>query len=348
MPNSAAEHDPLTVLVADDDKISCMMLARAIKSWGYKVISVGDGAAAWEIINSDTAPHIAILDWMMPELTGLEVLQRLREIAEPQHYIYSLLLTGRNELEDVIEGLDAGADNYLVKPLNPQELRVRLNAAKRIIVLESELKAAKEKLQILATRDPLTGLWNRRAILDQLNEEDERARRDKAPYTVVMTDIDHFKQVNDVHGHPAGDAVITAVANALKGARRKYDQVGRYGGEEFITMLPGCRNEHAAIVADRQRRAVENVRVELPNGVILNVTASFGIATCSGVVAISAEHLIAGADKALYKAKKGGRNRVELCSNKELTDLVSANVQRRASGEMEAIPESHNTPELDT
>jgi diguanylate cyclase (GGDEF)-like protein len=201
---------------------------------------------------------LAILDWMMPGLDGVEVCRKVRQ-AGGAPYVYLIMLTGRAERRDVVQGMGAGADDYLSKPFDEQELRVRLRAGRRIVDLQ-------EALRTLATRDALTGTWNRRAILEILRRELARGAREGTPVGVVLADLDHFKRVNDTLGHLTGDAVLSEAARRIGAALRPYDALGRYGGEEFLIVLPGCDPEGASQVAERVRGRVAEAPVTTPAG----------------------------------------------------------------------------------
>ncbi len=288
------------ILLADDDALTRLRLGKLLDKWGYDVVSACDGAESWSILEQDDAPQLAILDWRMPGVSGVEICRRLRERAR-ERYVYVLLLTGNDRKEDVIAGLEAGADDYLTKPFSPEELHLRLRAGRRIIELE-------EALRIQATRDALTQAWNRRGILSFLDRELSRAEREGSAVAVMLADLDFFKRVNDVHGHQAGDAVLVEITRRLTGALRSCDGLGRYGGEELLIIAPGYRLPSARDIGERLRAriALDPVVVD---GVFIPVTASFGVTVSApGVSAIA---LLRAADEALYRAKAGGRNRVE-------------------------------------
>jgi diguanylate cyclase (GGDEF)-like protein len=311
----------MQVLIADDDQISRRMLANMLASWGYDVLPANDGAVAWRMLQPPDAPRLAILDWMMPGMTGPAVCRELRR-TRTEPYTYVLLLTSRTNKEDVVEGMDSGADDYVTKPFDAQELQVRLRAGRRVLDLQSELVAAREALREQATRDPLTCVWNRHAILDTLNREASRAAREGSPLAVILADLDHFKHVNDSHGHLAGDAVLREAARRMQACIRSYDHAGRYGGEEFLMVLPGSSGANAVQLAERVRRAVGGKPIAAGN-VSIHLTASFGVTAIERGAAASPEALIRVADHALYRAKKTGRDRVEWNLVEPATELAN-------------------------
>ncbi|HUF66090.1 MAG TPA: diguanylate cyclase, partial [Gemmatimonadaceae bacterium] len=294
-------------LIADDEIISRKVLHGTLVQLGHDCVAVADGSSAIEALLGTDGPRLAILDWMMPGTDGLEVCRVVRERAEA--YVYIILLTGRDSAEDMITALDSGVDDFLTKPFRLGELRARLRSGTRVLELQSGLLDAQEALRHHATLDHLTGLWNRRMILEQLDRELSRVLREKCSLTVAMVDIDRFKAINDTHGHAAGDAVIRDTAAAIRSQLRDYDVVGRYGGEEFLLLLPGCGPESGRMIADRVRERIEAVPT-LYGALTLSVTASFGLASTK-VAGMEPSSLIKAADSALYRAKSNGRNRVE-------------------------------------
>jgi two-component system cell cycle response regulator len=299
--------EAMDILIADDSAVSRRLLEVELLKWGYRVISASSGTEAWEILKQPEAPKLVILDWMMPGLSGPEVCRMVRNNAN-DHYTYILLVTSKSEKEDLIAGMESGADDYLVKPFDQNELKVRLGPGLRIIQLQNELLKAQEALRVQATRDSLTQLWNRRAIFDILAKELSRCQREKVPLGLAIGDLDRFKAINDSYGHMTGDAVLTEVAGRMQHTVRPYDAIGRYGGEEFLLVLPGCNEETTLAAAERMRDYVQHRPVELA-GLSLNVTASFGATSLMGDVYSTPEILIRIADRALYQAKKHGRNR---------------------------------------
>src|SRR6202167_5736686 len=221
------------VLIAEDDAVSRHVLKSFLHKWNYDVTAETDGAAALRILESDDSPRLAVLDWMMPGMEGVQICQRIRE-RKKGPYIYLLLLTARSEKRDLLRGLELGADDYLTKPFDSEELRARLLVGERILSLQDDLIAAREELRFRATHDVLTGIFNRGTVMEALQTELSRQVRDQRPCGVILVDIDHFKQVNDTHGHLIGDEVLQVVTRRMKECVRPYDTLGRYGGEEFL------------------------------------------------------------------------------------------------------------------
>src|SRR5271169_489306 len=218
----------MRILIADDEPVSRRMLQAMLAKWGYNVVSAADGDAAWEMLKSPDPPRMALLDWMMPGQNGVDVCRALRKL-RPEPYTYILLLTAKNAKESVVEGLESGADDYLTKPFHPQELKARLRVGLRLLDLEDTLVEAREAMRFKATHDALTGVWNRGTILETLEREITRSRREGASLGVLIGDLDHFKSVNDTYGHLAGDDVLREVTRRMQAEVRAYDAVGRFG-----------------------------------------------------------------------------------------------------------------------
>src|SRR6201996_8188981 len=234
----------MKILIADDSAPSLAMLRKSVAKWGYDVVTAENGLEAWKILNQADPPQLAILDWVMPHMTGPEVCRKVREtLREP--YTYILLLTSKNSKGETVEGLESGADDYIVKPFDQHELQVRLRTGKRIVDLQLDLLRAREELRERANKDLLTMLPNRSAIATALEQEIARCHRDRRSVGVILLDIDHFKRINDTYGHFVGDAVLRETANCLRHNVRPYDHVGRYGGEECLVALPNCALGHA-------------------------------------------------------------------------------------------------------
>jgi diguanylate cyclase (GGDEF)-like protein len=300
----------MKVLVAEDDSVFRFALVKLLKKWGYEAVPAGNGTEAWELLQQEDAPRLVLLDWMMPGRSGVELCREIRT-RNKQAYTYVILLSGKAERKDTVDGLQAGADDYLVKPFDRDELRARLLAGQRILDLQQQLLATQHALEFQATHDPLTELWNRRMILDHLAQELSRASRYHTPTAVLMVDLDHFKEVNDTFGHLAGDAVLREVARRLQAHIRPYDGIGRYGGEEFLLVAAQTDGASARVLAERLRSSVSCDPVATQEGTI-SVTLSLGVAVAESSALFAADDLLLAADAALYGAKRSGRNRTEL------------------------------------
>lgn len=295
----------MKILIADDSATSLTVLSKSVAKWGYEVVTAENGLEAWKILAQPDAPPLAILDWVMPYMTGPEVCRKVREtLREP--YTYILLLTSKNSKGETVEGLESGADDYITKPFDQHELQVRLRTGSRLIELQRNLMEAREELRERANKDLLTMLPNRAAIASALEQEISRCHRDRRTVGVILLDLDHFKQVNDTYGHFAGDAVLRETAARLKASTRPYDQVGRYGGEEFLVVLPNCELEDARHQAERMRQLLGGTTMQV-DGMELKVTASFGVTVSDGSER-SPDVFVRVADEALYRAKASGRN----------------------------------------
>lgn len=302
----------MRILIAEDDVTSRLILENMLTKWGYDVVSATDGNDAWKKLQEEDSPKLVILDWMMPGMEGIEICRKIRENSKSEdQYTYVTLLTAKESKENIVTGMDAGADDYITKPFDMHELRVRVRAGQRIVQLQSELLEAKKDMEIQSRTDPLTGVLNRRAILSQIENELSRAKRDNAHISISMLDLDHFKKINDTFGHLAGDAVLRESMNRVEETIRTYDAVGRFGGEEFIVVLPGAKEADAFIIADRIRIKINAKNANI-DGVSIPFTISQGLATCNGE--LTADELIAKADEALYRAKQNGRNCVDKAS----------------------------------
>ncbi|MFI5295695.1 MAG: diguanylate cyclase [Thermodesulfovibrionales bacterium] len=300
----------MRILIAEDDAVSRRLLEAKLTKWGYDVVITCNGEEAWNTLRAKDAPSMAVLDWMMPEIDGVEVCRRVRkESREP--YTYIILLTTLQREEDIVIGMEAGADDYITKPFRSNELKVRLRAGRRILELQDELIEAREVLRAKAIHDPLTGLCNHEEILQILGIEMERAAREGTCVGVLMADLDHFKTVNDTYGHQAGDAVLRLTAKRMTAVMRPYDAIGRYGGEEFLLVAPGCDSESIFDLAERLRLCICHDAMDTPEGII-SCRISIGAAVSSGQKRADMDSLIREADTALYRAKEKGRNRVEV------------------------------------
>jgi len=305
----------MKILLADDEPIARTMLEHWLVGWGYKVTLARDGEAALEALKADPELRLLVVDWVMPKKDGIEVCKTIR--SGPQEpYVYVVLLTAKDDKSDIIAGLDAGADDYLVKPCNPLELKVRLRAGRRVLELQEQLVKAREALRFEAMHDSLTGLLNRGAVLEQLNKELLRAARRGAPVSVLMGDLDHFKNINDTHGHAAGDAVLREAARRLKAGVRAYDSIGRIGGEEFVAVLPECDAKTGFSVAMRLCKSLAESPTRTAGGPI-GATISIGVAATDQFGSMRSDELMHAADSALYRAKHAGRARALLAIEKD-------------------------------
>jgi len=297
------------LLVADDSKVSRVMLSAITKQWGYEVLLAEDGEQAWQIMQQDDAPKLLLLDWEMPKMNGIEVCERV--IAkDPENPAYIVLLTSRTSSDDIVEGLSKGASDYLSKPFDSAELKVRLQVGKRMIEMQQKLNTTLQELTKLASHDALTGLLNRRAIMEALPKEFKRIERQEQVLCIGMCDIDHFKQVNDSYGHLVGDEVLKEVTQRIKDALRDHDLLGRYGGEEFLVITSVDNTKSAIIAYQRICQAVSTLPIEIDK-LSISITVSCGVTSYSpGNDKQDIAKLIARADEALYQAKDAGRNQV--------------------------------------
>lgn len=298
----------MRILLVEDSVIDRHQVGGHLNDWGLEYRAVADGLEAVKVLESSDPPNMVLLDWLLPGMDGIDICRRIRQLGSDHSYIYTVMLTAKNRKQDLIAAMEAGADDYLSKPVDASELRARIMAGKRILELQQHLRFA-------ATHDFLTNLLNRSEIIGALEREFSRSQRDVKPITVILADIDHFKNVNDTLGHAAGDAVLKEIGRRLRMDLRPYDLVGRYGGEEFLLILPGCDLETAKRRADRIREAIASDPITTPFGTT-SVTISMGVTAASGQTECSACEILHRADMSLYEAKKNGRNRVEVYSLK--------------------------------
>jgi two-component system cell cycle response regulator len=300
----------MRVLIVDDDPTNRHLLSAMLLSTPHTFDEAPDGKTAWEKVQKEHF-NLIITDWLMPDMDGVELIDNIRKAGFP-HYIYIIMLTAKSTKVDVVTGLESGADDYLVKPFDLDELRARVNIANRIIDLEKRLNESLEWANKLATHDSLTDLYNRRALYELAENELARARRENKPVSLVMMDIDHFKNVNDEYGHNIGDQALRRVAHIILEKIRSYDTAGRWGGEEFLLILPGTGLDEAAQIADRVREGIETAKIPLQGGKHVDLQASFGVSTSLPDDLLTFDLLVHQADEALYKAKGKGRNRVSV------------------------------------
>lgn len=311
----------MRILIADDEMTSLRLLERTLQRAGYEVTVAKNGREAADCLCGTDGPRLALLDWGMPELDGPGVCREVRG-QRSQRYVYIVLLTSRGSKQDIVEGLESGADDYIIKPFNPDELKARLRTGQRILHLEDNLVEAREDMRFRATHDSLTSLLNRGAIVDLLTREVARTTRDDGSTVVLLGDLDHFKSVNDSHGHVVGDEVLKEVARRLLGSVRSYDLVGRYGGEEFLIVLNNCEPGKAHDRAEQVRRAIASQPVATSRGSI-PITMSLGVLASSEWKSLPTEDILREVDVALYSAKAAGRNccRLAIPSESATSDL---------------------------
>jgi two-component system, cell cycle response regulator len=300
----------MQTLVVDDSPVYRQILASHLEEWGFPFTIAKDGSEAWALLQRPDSPRLVLLDWVLPDIDGVELCRRIRLQSAAKSYSYIILLTGKDGKRDLLEAMQAGADDYLVKPFDQLELKARLLVGKRIVNLHKELVSAHESMRYAATHDSLTGLMNRGETLDFLNRELERAKRSGKPLSIILADVDHFKKVNDTLGHLYGDEALKEVATRLRSKLRVYDGVGRYGGEEFLLILADCDLMSALIKADDLRACVSS-RPIVSSRASSNITVSMGIAVSTDHPAGDIGALLNQADRGLYAAKQNGRNRVE-------------------------------------
>jgi len=309
----------MKILIAEDQAPTALHLRRTLERLGHQATVAPDGEQAWRIVQTGEAP-LLISDWMMPVVDGPELCRRIRSAAGDP-YTYIILLTSRDRREDRLEGLRAGADDFLVKPPDPDELTVRLEIAERILKVHAQLGRQNERLAELAAVDELTGTKNRRRFQEDLELLFAQAERLGSPLSLIMLDLDQFKQYNDTFGHPAGDEVLRLLGVTLRSVLRSHDVVARYGGEEFVVLLPATGEDEAIEVAERLRCAI--AMRPWPRR---NVTASLGVGTI-GPHTAGASALVEQADRALYLSKQAGRNQV---THNRACELIVVQADARA------------------
>lgn len=300
---------PWRILLVDDEPTQRLIMARLLKRAGYEVETAGNGREALGKLETGEF-QLMITDWEMPEMDGIALCSAVRAL-QNKAYVYIILLTARDAIEHVVTGLQAGADDYLTKPVIEPELMARLNTGKRIVTLERSLRAANEENRRLSITDPLTGAYNRRYLMEQLPREIDRAARYGRQLSVVMCDVDYFKKINDTHGHHIGDEVLKWFVANLNKTVRGSDWVARYGGEEFVVVLPETNVASSAIAAEHLRAQVA-AEPFCAGETSFAVTASFGASGWKAIVpgGSTLDALMAKCDAGVYASKAAGRNKV--------------------------------------
>jgi diguanylate cyclase (GGDEF)-like protein len=321
-----SDDQPKRVLVVDDNPDNIQLLRARLEARGYLVEQAADGEEALEKVYSTPPPDLILLDVMMPKIDGFEVVRRIKS-DDSLPFIPVIMQTALDSTDSMIQGLDAGADDYVSKPVNFRELDARVKSLLRIQGLQSalaqrerELSAANAQLLVMSSTDVLTGVANRRSLEEKLHDMWEHSQRLHEPLSLVMCDIDHFKRVNDDFGHQVGDIVLQQFARLLQTEAREIDRVGRYGGEEFVLLLPGTVLDAAVTFAERIRQRVEEQQFVYGDNSVLHRTMSCGVAAWPHPRIADPEALIKAADDALYVAKETGRNRVVRFDSREFND----------------------------
>jgi two-component system, cell cycle response regulator len=308
----------MKTLIVEDEPEFRLLLSVLLRQHSYDVIEAMDGQTAWDMLQKDTIP-LVLTDWVMPQMHGPELIRKIRAANFP-HYTYIILLTARTAHQDLVDGLTSGADDYLVKPFDSDEMNARLQIAERILGLETKLRETLDQMKILALKDSLTGILNRRAIIEAAEIELERAHRQNTSLSLLMVDLDHFKSINDHFGHAAGDRALKLVVEEILNKLRPYDQVGRWGGEEFLIVLPNTESEEAFQIADRLRVYIAESEMDLEVGEMQKLTMTLGVTSTSLGNNLNLDLLVKQADVALYLAKNNGRNRVVVYRGEEVID----------------------------
>jgi two-component system, cell cycle response regulator len=296
----------MKILLVEDSKLDRRLIIECLEESGLDFVAVENGADAWQLLRGPEPPTLALVDWVLPGMDGIELCRKIRTLDANGDYVYTVMLTAKERKQNLLTAMEAGADDYLAKPVDRSELKARILVAKRILGLQRNLRFA-------ATHDYLTQLLNRAEVLSWLERELARTQRNGKPAGVIMADVDHFKAINDALGHPAGDSVLKEVAQRLRSDLRIYDVAGRYGGEEFLLILPDCELHTAVRRADEIRDLVASSAIATPQGTLC-VTVSMGVAVTNCAADANVEKVLQQADSALYRAKRAGRNRVEAFS----------------------------------
>jgi len=300
----------MKILVVDDDPVERLIAQKVLERKQHETVMASSAQEAWELLKQGQARFL-ITDWTMPDLDGVGLIRMIRSASLPG-YIYIILLTGRDQPEDIVSGLEAGADDYLTKPFNPLELQARISVGERILRLEESLIETRNLLERQAMYDSLTDLMNRRALYSLAHGELARSRRHSTPFSLIFLDIDRFKQINDTYGHQFGDIALKAFANVLREKSRLYDGIGRWAGDEFVIVLPDATAINAVKIAKRILKQISELNLKTPAAEILSLSASAGVATVSSTNRDETlDTLLDRADQALYRAKHAGRGQVQ-------------------------------------
>ncbi len=307
----------MRALVADSDPDRLRLLEGWLTRWGYDVTPAKNGVEAWSRLEAERQPILVLMAWRMDAMHGIDVCRKLRLHPELPS-VYVLLFAGDRGEEDLFDGVNAGADDFLFAPLESVEVKARVRTGARIVEIERALRASQDALRVQSTRDAVTGSWNRAAILDLLHKERERARRRSGSVGIVLADLDAFRAVNESLGTPVGDEVLREAARRMSSALRPYDAVGRYGGEEFLIVLPGSDGLGGLTVAERIRESFSGKPVHTSAGPV-SITLSLGVAAEGGEAASDGSVLLRAAGTALKRAQQTGRNRVALADDSGLS-----------------------------
>lgn len=302
----------MRIAIVDDDLISRQILKTSLNRFGHEVVEAPDGEAAWELIQ-ESNPRFIITDWLMPRMDGLELIRNIRAAGQ-KNYTYIIIISGKEDKNDVVTGLEAGADDYLVKPFDVFELRARVSIGVRILELETDLKIARDQMEAMAMHDYLTGLLSRRAIYTHLIGELDRSLRENRPISVIMMDLDHFKSLNDQYGHLVGDQALCMASEQVMRNVRSYDWAGRWGGDEFMIVLPNTNSQEACAISERICSKINSVGIETSENEKVQLQASLGVVT-HHTGKISIDQLIHQTDNALYAAKMAGRHCVNFAES---------------------------------
>jgi two-component system chemotaxis response regulator CheY len=306
----------MKTLIVEDEPEFRLLLSLLLRQRNYEVIEAMDGQTAWDMLQREVIP-LVLTDWVMPQMHGPELIRRIRAANFP-HYTYIILLTARTAHQDLVDGLTSGADDYLVKPFDSDEMNARLQIAERILSLETRLRETLEQMKILALKDSLTNILNRRAIFERAEDELNRAHREKTSLSLLMADLDHFKNINDRFGHAVGDQALRKAVDTIVSNLRQYDHVGRWGGEEFLIVLPNTGSEEAQQIAERLRLSISRAEMNLVDGEAVGLKMSLGVASTSLGNSLNLDELVKQADVALYLAKNAGRNQVKVYKGEEV------------------------------